>query len=348
MDIPQTMLVSKAYDYDKFVLEEMETPRPGPREALVKVHALGVCTGDVTPWYVHKKCPTVLGHEPAGEIAALGSEVTHLKVGDRVYFHHHAPCGTCHYCRHGNYSMCSVWRQAKLVPGGAAQYCLVPENNLYKDTWVLPDTMSYDDATLIEPVACVVRAFRRALMTPGDTVAVMGLGVMGQMMVILAKYYGAKCVVASDKVPYRLEKAKSFGLDRAVDFTKESFPKAVFEATEGRGADIVMVCPTNAAAMLEGIECAGRASRVLMFMGPKPGTPMTVDMNKIYFDEIDLISSYSSGPRESREAMWLINEGYCTAKQLVTHRFPLSRMQEAVELTRKAGESLKVLIDIAH
>ena len=206
MDIPRTMLVSKAYDFDKFCLEEMETPLPGPREALVKVHTLGVCTGDVTPWYVHKKCPTVLGHEPAGEIAALGAEVTHLKVGDRVYFHHHAPCGTCHYCRHGNYSMCETWRKAKLIPGGAAQYCLVPENNLYKDTWVLPDSMSYDDATLIEPVACAVRAFRRARMTPGDTVAVMGLGVMGQMMVILAKYYGAKCVVGSDKVPFRLEK----------------------------------------------------------------------------------------------------------------------------------------------
>ena len=168
---------------------------------------------------------------------------------------------------------------------------------------------------------------------------------MGQMMALLARHGQAELIIGSDKIPYRLEKGLACGLNRAVDISKESFPEAVMQATNGEGADIVMVCPTSPEAVLEGIACAGRASRVLMFMGPKPGTPLTIDMNKVYFDEIDLISSYSSGPSETKEAMRLISEGVVTENMLVTHHFPLEKMNEAIELTHYAHESLKVVID---
>ena len=346
MTIPKTMKAAVAHDYNDIRIEQIEVPRPGPGEALVKVRALGICTGDVTPWYVHKKCPCVLGHEPTGDIVEVGAGVTKFKPGDRVYFHHHAPCGRCHHCLRGDFSMCETWRASHLTPGGAAEYCLIPEGNLSKDTLILPDTMSYAEGTLIEPMACVVRAYKRARLKPGDTVAIMGLGVMGQMMAVLAKHLEAGLIMGSDKVPYRLEKGLELGLDKAIDITKESFPEAVKRET-GEGADIVMVCPTSPEAVLEGIRCAGRASRVLMFMGPKPGTPLTIDMNEVYFNEIDLISSYSSGPTETREAMWLINDGVGTEKQLITHHFDLDHFQDGVELTHKAGQSLKVVIDIA-
>lgn len=346
MTIPKTMRVAMAHDYDDIRVETMEVPQPGPDEALVKIHALGICMGDVTPWYVHKKCPIVIGHEPTGEIVQLGEGVTKFKIGDRVYIHHHAPCMKCRHCQNGNFVMCQTWRNSKLTPGGAAEYCLVPANNLDKDTLVLPDSMSYAEGTLIEPLACVVRAYKRARLIPGDTVAIMGLGVMGQMMAVLAKYMGASKIIASDKVPFRMEHGLKLGVDRVVDYTKESFPEAVFSETDNKGADIVMVCPTYPEAMQEGVQCAGRSSRVLLFMGPKPGTMLSVDMNKIYFDEIDLISSYSCGPTETREARWLINHGVSTAEQMITHHFPLEKINDAVALSRQAQNSLKIIIDI--
>jgi len=342
----RTMKAAVAHDYGDIRIEEMAIPTPGPGEALVRVHACGICSGDVTPWYIRKKCPVVMGHEPAGEIARLGAGVTRFAVGDRVFFHHHAPCLTCRHCRRGNHSMCQTWRESRILPGGAAQYVLVPRGNLEADTLNLPDGMSWSDGTLIEPVACAVRAFHRARFQAGDNVAIMGLGVMGQMMVLLARHLGAGAVLGSDRVPYRLRRGLEFGLDRAVDISRESFPEAVRAATGGEGADLVMVCPTGPKAVLEGLECAGRGSRVLIFMGPEPGTPLTLDMNRIYFDEVDLISSYSCGPDDTREALALVQAGVLTSDQLVTHRFPLERIQEACDLTAQAADSLKVVVEL--
>ncbi len=342
----RTMRAAVAHDYGDIRIEEVEVPSPGPGEALVRVRACGICSGDVTPWYIRKKCPVVMGHEPAGEIVEVGAQVTRFAVGDRVFFHHHAPCMTCRHCRRGNHSMCQTWRDSRIVPGGAAQYVLVPRINLEADTLRLPEDLPWSDGTLVEPVACVVRAFHRARLQPGDSLAVMGLGVMGQMMVMLARHLGAGTILGSDKVPYRLQKGLEFGLDRAVDISRESFPKAVRAATDGEGADLVLVCPTSPKAVLEGLECAGRGSRVLMFMGPEPGTPLTIDMNKVYFDEIDLISSYSCGPDDTREALDLIAAGVITSRHLVTHHFPLEQIQEACDLTARAQDSLKVVVDL--
>ena len=119
-----------ARDYDDVRFETMPIPRPGPHDALVRVRACGICTGDVTPWYIKKKCPIVLGHEPAGEIVEVGAQVTRFQAGDRVFIHHHAPCFACRSCRRGFYSMCPTWRQSNLVPGGAAEFTLVPQVNL--------------------------------------------------------------------------------------------------------------------------------------------------------------------------------------------------------------------------
>ncbi len=346
MVIPKTMQVALAHDYNDIRIEQMEVPQPGPGEALVKIHALGLCMSDTESWYMHKKCPFVLGHEPAGEIVQLGEGVTKFKPGDRVYFHHHAPCMKCRHCRNGNFVMCETWRHSKLIPGGAAQYCVIPANNLDKDTLILPDNMSYSEGTLIEPLACVVRAYERTRLIPGDTVAIMGLGVMGQMMAVLAKHMGAAKIIASDKVPFRLQHGLKMGVDRVVDFTQESFPEVVKAETDGQGADVVMVCPTSPQAMQEGIECAGRSARVLLFMGPEPGTMLPVDMNKIYFNEIDIVASYSCGPTETRQALWLINHGVSTEAQMVTHHFPLTQINEAIELSKKGQNSLKIIIDI--
>ena len=143
--IPNSMRAAQAVDYDDVRLVQLDVPRPGPGEALVRVRVCGICAGDVTPWYIRKKCPIVVGHEPAGDIVAIGEGVTDFAVGDRVFIHHHAPCGECRHCQRGLPSMCSTWRSSQLLPGGLAEYCLVPEVNLRGDTLKLPAELGYDE-----------------------------------------------------------------------------------------------------------------------------------------------------------------------------------------------------------
>lgn len=340
------MRAAMAHDFDDVRIEELEIPRPGAHDALVRVRACGICTGDVTPWYIRKKCPIVLGHEPAGEVVEVGNQVRGFVPGDRVFIHHHAPCLQCRHCRRGNYSMCATWRSSGLVPGGAAQYTLVPQVNLEQDTLILPDALSFADGALIEPVACVVKAFKRARIKPGDRVAVIGLGFIGQVMVLLARHYGAELVVASDMVEYRLAKASEFGADRVVDVSREDFPEVVRSLTDGQGADLVMVGPAKPAVIQAGIDCAGKGSTVVMFMGPPPEVTMEIRPHQLFFNEIDLISSYSCGPDDTRETLELIRAGVVSSESLITHRFPLDQTLEACRLTARARDSLKVLLEI--
>lgn len=343
--IPATMRVAKALDFGHTVIEEVPVPTIGPKDALVKMASCGICAGDVTPWYIKKKCPIVLGHEPCGTIVALGSEVSNFQVGQRVFVHHHAPCFKCRHCERKNYSMCATWRSSNIVPGGIAEYIQVPEVNLQGDTIVLPDSVSWDIGSLIEPVACVVKAFHRSRIRKGDRLAIIGLGFIGQVMVRLARHYGASMVMASDLVPYRLEKAREAGADLVVDASNQDFTAEIMKATNGFGADVVMVGPSKPAVFQQAIQCAGKGSTVLLFMSPPPGVMLEVEPFKIFFDEIDLVSSYSCGPNDTRETLQLFEKGILRPEDFITHRFPLAETAAACELTAAARDSLKVVVE---
>ena len=345
----KTMKAAKAFDYDDVRIVDLEIPEIGPKDALVKVVSCGICSGDVTPWYIKKKCPIVIGHEPVGTIEALGPEAdSRFSVGDRVFIHHHAPCHQCRHCKRGFYSMCKTWRSTNLDPGGMAQYVRIPQTNLEHDTLILPDDMSFEQGALIEPIACVVKAFKRARFQAGDRVAILGLGFIGQVMVELARHMGAEVIVGSDFVPYRLELAKELGANAVFNPKGDSgtFPEFVASHTGGDGADLVLVGPAAPPAIQEGIKCAGAGSRVLMFMAPQPGVMMEVEPNELFFKEIDLISSYSCGPDDTRETLSLIRQGAFSVDKLITHRFPLNQALEACRLTAAKGDSLKVLVDV--
>jgi L-iditol 2-dehydrogenase len=340
------MKVARLYSYHDIRIEEMPVPEAGERDALVRVRACGICSGDIMPWYIEKKAPVVLGHEPSGEIVKVGSSVQRFKPGDRVFFHHHAPCFTCRYCKRGDFVQCETWRKSKILPGGISEYALIPEVNLRGDTLLLPDSVSFEQATLIEPVACAVKGLKRARVRKGDTVLVMGLGVMGQVHIMLARQYGAGKIIGADSVPYRLERAKSSGADTVIDISQAELTGALHSITDGKMADIIVVGPGTIEAMSQGVHCAGRGANVIFFTPSEPEDTLTIQPSEMYFRDINIITSYSCGPEDTKEALNFIEDGTINPDRLITHALPLDKTPEAFFLTAKAKDSLKVVIVI--
>ncbi len=344
---PNKMKVARLYSFEDIRIEEAPVPVPGLREALIKTKASGICSGDLMPWYIEKKAPLVLGHEPAGEVVALGPEaekITDIKIGDGVFVHHHAPCHECHYCEKADYVHCHTWKTSSIVPGGMAEYILIPEVNLENDTLKLPRNVSYEEAVFIEPLGCVLKGLRRAAPVEGRTALVVGLGVMGMLHVLALKALGAKHVVGADMVQRRLERAIELGIDAVIDVSREDPVESLRGLTKGRMADIVISGPNSAEAMALSVECAAEGGKVVLFTPAKPGEVLTLDPNLLYFKEVSLIPSYSTGPDDTREALRLIETGKVRPGKLITHRFPLEETARAYRLAAQAGDSLKVII----
>jgi L-iditol 2-dehydrogenase len=338
------MKVARLYDYLDIRIEEEPTPRPGPREALVRTRACGICSGDVVPWYIRKKAPLVFGHEPAGEIVEVGAGVTHIQPGARVFVHHHAPCLACAACRRGEFVQCPTWRASKIVPGGMAEFFLVPETNLFGDTLILPETVSDEDGALVEPTACVVKSLTRAGRVADASILIIGLGVMGQLHVVLAKHLGARLVIGTDLVVGRCEHARRLGADIVIDASQEDVATRVAEATAGDGAEIVIAGPATIEALELGLACVARGGTVVQFMGTPPDARLPLSANDLYFREVRLVPSYSCGPVETRAALRYIADGVVAARHVVTHRFPLAAAGEAYRVTAQERSALKTLV----
>lgn len=204
--------------------------------------------------------------------------------------------------------------KTRIIPGGISEYILVPEINLKNDTLNLPDNLSYEDGTLIEPTACVIKSLKRSKIKSGDTILVIGLGVMGRLHIILSRKYGA------DTVPFRLEKAKEFGADEVIDVSSSNLYEYIKELTNGEMADLVIVGPNSVEAMKQGISLVGAGGRVLFFTPSKPGEILSIYPNDLYFKDINIITSYSGGPDDTKSALKFIEEGLIKSKDLITHR----------------------------
>jgi L-iditol 2-dehydrogenase len=324
---------------------EMATPRPGPGEILVAMKAVVVCGSDVHPWYVASKAPAVLGHETAGVVAEAGRGVAHLAPGDRVFVHHHVPCGACRWCEAGESVMCAEWKPSRLHPGGFAEYVRVEAPTVSRDTLLLPPNVSFTGGAFVEPVACALKAVDRASIRGGDAALVVGLGSNGILLGWLARLAGARLLVGSDPDPVRRRLALEHGFDAVVDPSAEALPAAV-TAVVPRGADAVFVVPTSAEAVLAAIEAAGPAARVVFFSPVAPGAVWPLAPSAPYFKDLTLRFSYSSGPLETRRALDLIASERLPVERLVTHRLPLARTAEAFALAEAGGEALKVVVEI--
>jgi L-iditol 2-dehydrogenase len=337
------MKVSRYYSRDDIRLEEMPVPKIRAGELLVQVKACGLCGSDLMEWYTKEKAPAVLGHEPAGVVVELGEGVTQFEVGDRVFVHHHVPCFTCHDCLRGYHTLCKTFKATHIDPGGFAEYIRVPALNAERDVLKLPSDIRFDQATLIEPVATCIRSIERAGIQMGDTVVVIGAGVAGLIHAQLARIPGAGMVVVTDFAPFRLEMARQLGADFAID-AREDVLAALKGLNEGRGADVVIVTAGTVPAMEQGMALAGGGATVLLFAPPPPEAALSVSPHRLLFSEITIAASYSCSPLETRRALRLLHGGRIKAEEMITHRFDLTGVGEAIHLAAQAGESLKIVI----
>jgi L-iditol 2-dehydrogenase len=337
-----TMRIARLYDFGDIRVESSARPEVGPDDILVRASACGICSGDIMPWYIRRKAPLVLGHEPVGVVAETGAAVRDFRIGERVFVHHHAPCFNCSPCRRGEYVQCATWRASKITPGGMAEYFTVSAIN-QRDTLKLPDDLGDLDAVLIEPAACVVKSIRRSGLRPGESILVIGLGIMGMMHVRLARHLGAGRIIGADLFETRAARARELGADFGIAVAGDNLAESVREATNGAMADVVIVGPGTSRAIATGIASAGKGATVVQFTATPPEDEMRLRPHDLYFNETRLVPSYSCGPDDTREALSLVRRGVLSAKDLVTHQFPLTRVSEAYEQAQKP-ESLKVVV----
>lgn len=332
------------YSLDNIIIEEKPIPRIGAHEILVEMKACGVCGSDLMEWYMKTRAPLVLGHEPSGVVSKIGSKVKGFEVGDRVFAHHHVACLTCYYCRHEAFTLCEQFTKTHLEPGGFAEYFKIPAPNLRVDTLKIPQELSFEEATLIEPIGCCIRALRECNIQPADSAVVVGVGPSGIVHTMLLPIFGASQVIATDFVEYRLKAARRLGADMTVNPETESLIDVVKKATDGRGADIVVVTAPNVNAYLVGIELCRKGGTLCIFAPTQPEDFMRISPNKLFFSEIRLVPSYSTSHVETRTALEFINTKRIEVKELITHRFPLGKTAEALQTAARNKECIKVMV----
>lgn len=325
-------------------IEEIPTPKIREDEALVEMKACGVCGSDLMDWYLSSKAPLVLGHEPAGVIAKKGSKAKGFEVGDRVFVHHHVACLKCHYCLHGDYTLCKQFHETNIKPGGFSQYFRVPAQNLQLDTLKIPDIMPFDEATLIEPVGCCLRAIKKCDIHAGDSVAVIGAGTTGLIHLALSKLFGASKTIVSDLFEYRLDAAKRIGADLTVNPEDEDLVKVVKAETDEMGVDVAVVTAPSSKAYAVAMSICRKGGKLCVFAPTSPGKYVQVSPKDLFFTELKIIPSYSTSHLETREALELMKSGKLSVKNLITHHFSLIETAEAFKTASESKESLKVIV----
>ncbi len=325
-------------------VEDRPRPEIGPGELLMRVEASGICGSDVMEWYRVKKAPIVLGHEVAGVVEEVGAGETTFVPGDRIVTTHHVPCGDCRYCNSDRHSVCETLRTTQFDPGGFSEYVRVPVVNVKRGTFLLPDNVSFEAASFVEPLACAVRAQRLAGVREGDTVAVLGSGISGALHIQLARAMGAECVVATDIHPFRLAKALELGADASIDASAD-VPAALRNANDGRLADRVIVCAAALAAAEQALSCVDRGGSIMFFALMHPGSELRLPMAEMATDGISILHSYAGPPGDMSRALDLIAAGKIDIAAMVTHRLGLDEIVAGFGLVTDAADSLKVIVE---
>lgn len=323
------MKVAKYYNNNDVRLEELPVPKIQEGEILVKVMASGICGTDVMEWYRIKKAPRILGHEIAGEIVESKSDK--FKIGQRVFVSHHVPCNECKYCQENNHTACETLHKGNYEPGGYSEFIRVPKMNVDLGTYILPDNVSYEEGTMIEPLACAVRGLRIINVKKKHTVLILGSGVSGLLNIMLAKNIGAR-VIATDINEYKLEKANEFGADEVINAKNEL--KVC--------ADRIIVCAGAYEATKQAFRYIDRKGKILFFAIPNRN--IEIPIPDFWRNELTVTSSYGAASEDLAESLELISEGKVNIKDTITHTLPLTEIQKGFRMVSEAIKSLKVVI----
>lgn len=326
-------------------VRDVEKPRAGRGEVVVKLGACGVCGTDLEKARGHGITTAILGHEVAGVVEEVGEGVNEVQVGEHVFVHHHVSCGKCHYCLNGNPTMCSLFLQTNIEPCGFAEYFKVPAINVERGAIVrLPKEMSFETASFIEPLACCVKALSRINPPAGFSSAVVGFGPMGALFTMLLRTSGASYICVGDVSSFRLGFAEQSGADDAVNLTQESMREVCLANTEGRGVDVVVVSTGNIKAYEEALKIVRRGGVVCVFGAPHKGAKLELDLSKLFIDEISLIPSYSTSERETRRAFELLKTNRIDPRFLITHRYSINEGVKAFNVAADTNKSMKVIV----
>jgi L-iditol 2-dehydrogenase len=319
------MRVARTVSLSETVIEEVPDPECGPGEVVCRVLACATCGSDVQDFYVARKLPAVLGHEPAGEVVEVGEGVAGLRPGDQVAIHHHAPCGECRRCRRGHETLCERFRATRLDPGGFAEYVRVQAELVGE---LLPlEGLDPVLATFTEPLACAVRAQHRAGLEPGDAVLVVGAGASGLLNIAAAHARGIEAVWVREPRPERLARAERWGAT----------------AHGNEPVDVAIVCTPRPEAVEAAAAALAPGGALCLYAPAPPGSPLAIDANAVFMRELDVTASWSAGPAEMRAALRLLARGAVRPLELVTHRFGLEETGAALAAQR-SGEALKAVV----
>ena len=332
------------YSNNDIKIIEKPIPEINNNEILIKVEAAGICGSDVIEWYRRDKVPLVLGHEVSGTIVKIGDYVEKFKIGDRVVAAHHVPCNTCKYCLSGHQTVCDTLRSTNFDPGGFAQYLRLPEINVKNGLYLLPDSVSFEEGTFVEPLACCVRAQRLAGVKPAQTIIVIGSGLSGLLHIDLLRASGVTTIIATDINGFRLNAAKKFGADYAIN-AKENVPETIKNINGGFLADIVIISAGADSAIEQGLKSVRRGGTVLFFSAAGEGAKLPFSINEIFWrTEVSLISSYAGSIADHTNALELIKTKRINVKDMITDILPLSEISQGFKLTAEAQNSLKIII----
>ena len=338
------MLVAVYHNNKDVRVQSVPKPDIGPDEVLLKVMASGICGTDVVEWYRLPKAPRVLGHEATGVIDKVGEKVTKYKVGDRVFVSHHVPCNQCCYCLKDSHTACETLHTTNYYPGGFSQYIRVPKINVKNGVYKLPASMSYEEGTFIEPLACAVRGQRLADIQKDDTVLIIGSGMAGILHIQLSKLKGAQNIVAADINPDRLKLAKKFGADHVID-AKDDLPAELKKVKHGKAANKVIVCTGAKKAALTALECVDRGGTILYFAVPDPTIKIPIPITQFWRNETVIKTSYGAAPKDLKQALQILAQKQINVIDMITHRLDIRDVTEGFRLVAQAGKSLKVIIE---
>ena len=339
MTLPATMKFGLYFGDNDVRVEERPIPQIGEKEVLVCVATCGICGSDTMKWYrelaIQRLGGINTGHEIAGEIVEVGASVRQYGVGDRVVIVHHFPCMKCAPCQDGNETACEAMREKHIEPGGFSQYIRVLEKCVAQGLYRLPENVTYEQGSFVEPLACVVRGMRKAAPVAGRTVLVIGSGLAGLLHIKLARALGARRIYAVDTNEHRLEAATRAGADEAIP-ASEKLPLA----------DRVFVCTGSVRAAESALEAVGRGGHIVFFATDGPDSKLLVNLTKFWTMQPTISFSYGAAPRDLREAMELIRSAQVSVNELVTHRFGIEQIAEAFHLAANPRDSsLKVIIE---